>query len=41
MKTNISTAECPVCAKQGMVILADTINGQIICTVCQEAGLET
>lgn len=49
MKLNISTANCPVCAKQGMTTLADTVNEQIICTVCeeeelhkqQEAGLKT
>ena len=41
MKLNISTTNCPVCAKQGMTTLADTVDGQIICTVCQEAELET
>mgnify|MGYP003112880600 FL=1 len=40
MKLNISTTNCPVCAKKGMTILADTVDGQIICTVCQEDELE-
>ena len=36
----IEEVKCPKCAEFGMDVLADKVNEEIICTVCQEAEYE-
>tara|TARA_Y100001970_G_C13685350_1_gene579712 strand:- start:240 stop:365 length:126 start_codon:yes stop_codon:yes gene_type:complete len=37
---NIEEVKCPKCAKFGMDILAEKIDKEIICTICQEGENE-
>ena len=34
---NIEIVKCPKCATYGMDVLADKVDEEIICSVCQEA----
>jgi uncharacterized protein YbaR (Trm112 family) len=37
---NIEIVKCPKCATHGMDVLADKVDEEIICSVCQEAENE-